>query len=813
MDALLQDIRYALRTLARSPTLTVAAVLTIGLGIGANTAMFGVVDRLFFRPPAHVVDPNRVVRINVTTKESPYGSLTEPVTAYPRYLDFRDHAHSFKAVAAYHPGGISLGLGPQAEPVSANLVTGSYFSLLGVRPDLGRFFGVDEDSRENPAYVAVLSHEFWKRRFGEDRALIGTTLRLGRSGYRVIGVAPEGFTGIELDLADVWLPYSAAAPEFGVPDVFRSEWLFGVIARLRPGISPAAAAAECTAIYRSQIVQRGDSTATVSLGSVRGAVGPTLSRDAKLTVWLAVMCAIVLLIACANVGNLLLARAAQREREIAVRLALGASRGRLARQLLAESAVLAVLGGFGALLATKWVGPVVRGLLLPHTALGPALDTRILLFASLVILATAVFAGLAPACLASAPDLSLALKSGIRQGTFPRSATRTTTLVGQVALTLILLTGAGLFVRSWRHVHGQHFGFDVDHLIVAAVGLRPLGYKRPEINALYQQMRERVQALPGVSGASLAIGDPFRNIYAVALEVPGWDSLPRVETGGPYVAAVTPDYFRTMGTSVQRGRGFNASDAAGAQRVAVVNETMARLLWPGENPLGKCLRIGERPTPCTEVVGVTEDTRPGRVTDGVLVQYFIPLAQADSVMKWPVTALLVRTEGQGEALAAAVRREVQATSAQLPYPDVDPMARLLAARLRPWRLGSALLSVFGALGLLLAAIGLYGVLSYVVSRRTQEMGIRIALGAGRREILKCIMGQALRILIWGVALGVAGVLVAGRAIASLLYGVTPHDPFVLSVVIAVLTAVAAVASYLPARRSTRVDPVVALRTE
>src|SRR5205823_8129166 len=326
-----------------------------------------------------------------------------------------------------------------------------------------------------------------------------------------------------------------------------------------------------TAIYRSRFIQSGDSTATVSLGSVHEALGPVVSSGAKLSVWLGATCAIVLLIACANVANLLLARAVQRKREIAVRLALGASRGRLARQLLAESAVLAVLGGCAALLATMWVGPVLRRLLLPDAALGPALDTRILLFASLVILATTVFAGLAPAYQASAPDLSSALKSGERQGTFPPSATRTVVMVGQVALTLVLLTGAGLFVGSLRQLQGQHFGFDVDRLIVAFADLRPLGYRRAEINALYRQMRERVQALPGVTGASLAIGDPFRNIYAVPLAVPGLDSLPRVEPGGPYVAAVTPDYFRTMGTSIRRGRGFDGTDVAGAQRVAVVN--------------------------------------------------------------------------------------------------------------------------------------------------------------------------------------------------------------------------------------------------
>ena len=813
MEALLHDLRYALRALARRPMLTLAAVITIGLGIGANTAMFGVVDRLFFRLPAHVVDPHRVVRINVTSTESQLGTFTDPIHAYPRYLDFRNRAGRLAAVAAYRSTGLNLWLGPQAERVTGKLATGSFFSLLGVRPDVGRFFGVDEDRQENPAHVAVLSHEFWRRRFGEDTAILGTTLQLGRSAYTVIGVAPQRFTGIDLDLPDVWLPYSAAAPEIWGPDVFQTSWLSGIIARLRPGLDPRSAAAECTAIYRSRLVQSGDSTATVTLGSVRGAVGPTLDRDAKLSLWLAVMCATVLLIACANVANLLLAGAVQRQREMAVRLALGASRGRLARQLFAESALLASLGGCAALLVTVWVGPVLRALILPDAALGTVLDTRVLLFASLTVLATTVVAGLAPASLSSAPDLSSALKAGERHGRFPRSATRTAMLVGQVSLTLILLAGGGLFVGSLRHLESQHFGFDVDRLIVAAVDLRPLGYKRAEVNALYQLMRERVQALPGVRGASLAIGDPFRNIYAVPLDVPGMDSLPRVESGGPYVAAVTPDYFRTMGTSVRRGRAFDATDVAGAQRVAVVNETMARLFWPGENPIGKCLRLGDRAFQCTKVVGVAEDTRPGRVTDGVLVQYFIPLAQADSVMNWAVTALLVRTEGQSRSLVAAVRREVQTTSTRLPYPDVDPMTRVLAWRLRPWRLGSTLLSVFGALGLLLSAIGLYGVLSYIVSQRTQELGIRIALGARRVEIIELIMEQALRVLIWGVALGVTGALMAGRAIAPLLYGVTPHNPLVLLMAIVLLAAVAAVASYIPASRAARVDPMVALRTE
>src|SRR5437899_3697934 len=627
---MLTDLRYALRMLARSPGLSSAAGLTLGLGIGANTAMFGVVDRLFFRPPAHVVNPDRVVRINVTTTESPSGAVTIPIGAYQRYLDFRDHARGFTAVAAYGGRGFSLGLGPQAERVTGRLVTASFFSLLEVRPELGRFFGADEDSVGHAAHVAVLSREFWKRRFAEDRTVLGTTLRLGPSGYTVIGVAPLGFAGVDLDVPDVWLPYSAAGPEVHGRAAFgsHSPGLWGVIARLRPGVNSAAAAAECSAIYRSRFVQRGDSTATVSLGSVHEALGPTVSSDAKLSAWLAAMCVIVLLLACANVANLLLARAVHRKREIAVRLALGASRGRLARQLLVESGVLAVLGGCAALLVALWVGPMLRGSLLPDAAAGPVLDTRILLFASLVTLATALLAGSAPAYQASARDLSSALKSGEREGRLPRSAARTSPLVGQVAPTLALLTGAGLFLSSLRHVEGPRPGFDADRLIVASVDLRALGYKRAGIDALYQQMRDRVKAVPGVTGASLAIGDPFRKVYVVPLEVPGLDSAARVQTRGPYVAVVTPDYFRTMGTAVRRGRAFGTTDIAGAQRVAVVNETMARLYWPGEDPVGKCLKVGGGTSPCTAVIGVVEDTRHGRVTDDVMVQYFIPLAKA-----------------------------------------------------------------------------------------------------------------------------------------------------------------------------------------
>jgi predicted permease len=817
VEIFLQDLRFAARSLAKSPGLTLAAILTLGLGIGANSAAFGVVDRLFFRPPAHVVDPDRVVRLNVTRTQPPFGTSTYSIATFPRYADLRDHARMLSSVAAYAGGGFSLGRGTGAQQVTGELVTASFFPLLGVQPERGRFFTAEED-RKGGERVAVLSHEFWQRQFAGDPDVLGKTLQLNAGVYTIIGVAPKGFTGVELSGPDVWVPMSVVAPESRWPQVLECEGCFWLqtIARLAHGVTAAQAASEGTALYRAHVGDGGDrsadSTATVSLGSVHKALGPNADKSATLSIWIIAVCGAVLLIACANVANLLLARALQRRREIALRVALGAGRGRLIRQLYAESTLLAVLGLGAAILVTLWAGPLLRGALLPDTATGTSLDLRVFAFSAALAVATALLAGFAPALHAGVPDLSSALKSGAREGGVARSSTRTGLLVGQVALTFVLLTGAGLFISSLHKVLGLRLGFDPDRLIVATVNLDPLGYKRPEVNATYERMRERVRRLPGVAGASLSIGTPFQTSYAVSLDVPGRDSIPSVKTGGPYASAVTPDYFRTMGTTVRRGRTFEEGDNAGAQRVAVINETMAHLIWPGEDPIGKTMKIGKDPAPF-EVVGVVEDARRDAVTDEVVVQYFVPLAQSDSVFSDGVSSLIVRTAGPAEALVDDVRREVQASSPDLPYPGIDPMPQLYAWQMRPWRVGSSLFALFGGLGVLLAAIGLYGVLSYVVSQRTQELGIRIALGAAPSSVLGLVLRQGLQVTLIAIVLGAAGALAAGRAIASLLYGVSPHDPLVLFAVATVLTLVALVASYLPAYRATRVDPMVALRTE
>jgi predicted permease len=813
LETLLQDFRYARRSLARSPALSLAAVLTLGLGIGANTAMFGVVDQLFFRPPAHVVKPGRVVRLYVTTTTPPFGTSTSGLGTFARYQDFHDHARSFSAVAAFgRPDKFSLGVGESAQRVTGEMVTASFFPLLGVRPVLGRFFSPEEDRAGRGDRVAVLSSEFWKRHFDAQRTVLGTTLHLGRSVYTVIGVAPAGFAGIGFEVPDVWLPMSVTAPEtMGPAALSPNFWWLDVVARLRDGVNPAQADAEGTALYRSRFVQVGDSTGVVSHGPVHEALGPNVDSNAKLALWLAVVCGIVLLIGCANVTNLLLARSVQRRREIAVRVALGASRGRLARQLLVEGGWLTVLGGAAAILVTLWLGPVLRASFLPEATVLAPLDLRLLAFTASAVVVTTLVAGSVPALQASAPDLTAALKTGAREGSRHHSATRTVLLVGQVALTLVLLTGAGLFITSLQRVRHQRLGFDAEQLISASVDLSSLGYAPADINTTYQRMRERLRRLPGVTGASLSIGNPFGWSFVVSLEVPGLDTLP--QSGSPYVSAVTDDYFRTLGTRVLRGRGFTGEDTKGGQHVAVIAQTMARLYWPTEDAIGKCLKIGGRNPPCTMVVGVVEDSPRNSITEGATPQYYVPLAQADSVLRAPVSALLIRTAGPAAKWTAEVRREIQAAVPNLPYPDIDPMPSLFARQLRPWRLGSALLSLLGGLGLLLAAIGLYGVLSYIVSQRTQELGIRIALGAGRRDLLRMVVRQGLRVTFIGVAAGAAGALLAGKAIASLLYEVSPHDPLVLISVTLFLVVVALVASYLPARRATRVDPMVALRYE
>jgi predicted permease len=802
-----QDLRYALRTFARSPALVAAAVVCLALGIGANATIFGVVDTLLFRPPPHVQDPGRVTRLYFRRNHPPFGTATSSITGYPLYTSIRDAAHAFNGLAAFtYPQRASLGRGADAKRVDLVLASASFFPLLGVRPALGRFFTADEDRPGGPAIV-VLSFGLWRSAFGGDSAVIGRQLQLGRGSYTVIGVAPERFTGVNLDNVDLWAPIAAATHELMGPDYMnRGSYFLQIIGRLGSGGS-ATAARQATLVFRADDVYSGrDSNAVVLLGPVQHARGPEMSQNAKVSIWLAAVAVIVLLVACANVANLLLARSLQRQRDVAIRVALGAGWWRLTRQVLIESLVLAIAGGIAALFVTLWAGPLIRAFLLPDTpAFTEPLDARVLAFTAAVALLTGIVVGAVPAWQLARRDLTPALKAGAGEGRYQRSGLRSALLVGQVALTVVLIVGAGLFTRSLRNVEGQNFGFDPAHTLLVTTDLRAAGYTPAQINAVHLQILARLEALPGIEAAAATVAHPLGYATAWSVSVPGRDSIPRLSSGGPYYQQVTPGYFAATGTPV-RGRAFTSADRAGS--VAIVNETMARLLWPGENAIGKCFVAGEKT--CAEVIGVVPDARRFQAVEDATMTFYVPFSGAGNGF---ITALVVRPRGQPKDWIATVRSAIQETAPNLPFASVTPLAELLAPSIRPWRLGTAMFSGFALLALVLSAVGLYGVLAYIVTQRTHEMGVRVAMGAQRWDVQRLMVSHGVRVAAVGAALGGLAGLVAGRVLSSLLYGVSPRDPLVLFAAVLVPVVVAAVASYLPARRASRVDPVVALRYE
>src|SRR2546429_545326 len=722
----MNDLRYALRTFARTPALIAAAVVCLALGIGANATIFGVVDTLLFRPPPHVQDPERVVRLYFRRHYPAFGTNTSSITGYPLYTLIRQSARSFDALAAFtYSQNASLGRGVDARRVHLVLASASYFPLLGVRPALGRFYSADEDRLGGPS-VVVLGSRFWRAAFHGASAILGRQLQLGRSSYTVVGVAPERFTGVNLENVEAWVPLAASTPELmGPGSLNRGSYFLQIIGRLGPG-GREPAEREATLAFRAEEVYAGvDSNAVALLGPVQHARGPEMSQNARVSLWLTAVSVIVLLVACANVANLLLARALQRQREIAVRLALGAARLRLARQLVTESVLLALAGGCAALLVSLWAGPMIRAFLLPDIpAVAAAVDARVLLFTGGVALLTGFLAGCVPALQVGRADLTPALKAGAREGRYRPSRLRSGLLVGQVALTVTLIVGAGLFARSLRNVEGQDFGFDPAHTLLATMDLRAAGYRPDQINQLSLQMLSRPEILPG------------------------------------------------------------------------------------EAAIGKCFVGSDKR--CAEIVGVVPDARRFSAVEDASMHFYVPFADDSSAF---ITALVVRARGRPEDLVAPVRAAMQETAANLPYAAVTPLADLVAPSIRPWRLGTTMFGVFAGLALVLAAVGLYGVLSYTVAQRSHEIGIRMAMGARRGNVLGLMVGQGVKIAALGAGIGALAALAGGRVLSALLYGVSPRDPLVLLRATVIPLVVAALASYVPARRAAKVDPVVALRYE
>ena len=820
LEDLAQDTRYAVRGLARTPGFTVAVVVTLALAIGANATMFGIVDRLLLRGPEHVRDAGRVRRVYAVG-----GFPGEPVDtgslfAYVTYTDLREGTAGLMSVAAYSYRQIDGGRGRDARRLRAVYATQDFFALLGAEPALGRFFRADEDRPPSGERVAVLDYGFWRREYGGDPGVIGRQIDLRGAGYTVVGIAPRGFTGVELRPVDVWLPMSTAR---SVPDwqTNRRRESVRVVARLRRGVGAERAGVAATLVHRRAMADTPplDRVRLELLSISRGRDGEE-PPEASVSRWLVGVAASLLLIACANVANLLLGRAKRRRREVAVRLALGAGRMRLLRMLLAESVVLALAGGVAALAVAGWGGPLLRAVLLPDVAFDSwPVDLRVLTFTALVALGTGVLSGLVPALETSRPDLSGSLKSGSPQGRATRSSLVTGLVIAQSALAFVLLVGATLFVESMRRVRGLDLGIQADRVLAASVEWPSLEAAEPEEaeaersrrGAVLQEVLNRLRAQPWVEHASLAFGTPFHNSVRVRMRVPGLDSTPDLPGGGPWVAVVSHDYFATAGTALLRGRVFTSADRAGSERVVIVNETMARAFWPGQEPLDRCLVIFDDSQPCARVVGVVRDAHHWQYRERRATQFYIPLGQEVGVF---VPQLLVRPRGaHPERAAELVRRELWAILPDLPYTRIQLLERSLDDEVRPWRLGASLFSLFGLLAFVVTMVGLYSVIAYVVEQRTREYGVRIALGAPPRAVFGQTLRRGLAPALLGLPAGLAIALLAGPFVEPLLFQTSARDVRILGLVALVLLLASALAALVPAVRATRVDPVVALQAE
>ena len=816
LDQLRLDLRYAARSLGRNPGFTAVAVLCLALGIGANATTFGVVDALLFRAPPHVRDVERVVRIYFGSRSKGPGQSS--TTNLPNYTDIAGASGAFSDVAAYYTTHTSLGRGSEAQQVSASLVSASFFRLLDVRPAIGRFFTAGEDS-SGAARVAVLGYGLWKRAFAGSRSVLGRTLWIGGGFYTVVGVAPDWFTGADLAPVDVWLPIQTAAEELMGRGVLRSRGAFwvNVLARLAKGVTPERGASLANLFLKrgNAADPDGDTTTTASLFPVLRDRGPQRSEGAQTSLWVAAAAGAVLLIACANLAGLLLARSMARRRETAVRLALGAGRARLAEQALVESGLLATGAAAVGVLLALWGGAALRTFLLPQVGpLRAVFNVHVLAFTGGVAVAGALLCGVIPALHASRSDPSTGLRSAGQDRIVTSSRWQSSLIVSQAALALVLVVGTGLFVRSLSNLKARAGSFEVNRLLMVTADLSAAGYGGPDSKVLLERMRARLLRLHGVVGASLAVGMPFREGGAVMVGLPGSSGrLPMV----PYIYPVGADWFKTAGTTILQGRAFTDADRAGAPRVVIVNATMARAFWPGESPLGKCLLLGDvtaprsAPMPCGEVVGIAADVARMFLKDSADAMYFVPIEQ--NATPWPAKYLLVRTASGPAATIPAVRRALQDVAPDLPFVTVQPAEDMFGWQLQPWRMGTAMFGVFALLGLLLAAVGLYGLLSFVVTRRTPELAVRMALGAEASEVRWLVVRHGLKLASLGVVIGVPFAMGLGRALASRLFGVSASNPMLLTVGAAVLLAVAAAASYVPARRATRLDPALALRAE
>jgi predicted permease len=816
-----QDLRYSGRMIMRNPLFSAVAVLSLALAIGANTAIFTVVNTLLLNPlPAK--DPGRLAAV-FTTDETNTGRFFDFMqVSFPNYADYRDQNQVFNGLAASVFAPVSLQEVGAPEQILAELVSGNYFDVLGVEASLGRTFAPDEDSVPGAHPVVVLNHGLWKRKFGSRDDILGKTITLNRHPFTVIGVAPESFRGVN----------ALAGPGMWVPTAMRNELLTGIVkewflerrallfnlfGRLRPGISleQADAAMKTLAKQLERAHPNENHKRSVALVPLTQAtINPGQRGDFVRAGWvLAGVVGLVLLIACANVANLLLERSAARQREIAVRVSLGASRWRLVRQLLTESLLLALIaGGFGLLLG-MWSRDLLwrmRPPFLNEDALALTLDTSVLAFTLAVSLATGLMFGLVPALQGSRPDLATALNDRSAQtGRGNRILSlRNLLVMGQVAFSMIALIGAGLFLRSMSNAHRIDPGFDSRRLGMISFDLGAQGYDEARGQEFARSVVERVSALPMIEAAAVASSPPFGGGFSRTVFPEGQDHTDRRNGRLTPLIQVTPAYFESIGMSIVRGRGFTGADRAGTPMVAVINQTMARRMWPDEEAIGRRFRcFGE--DWIIEVVGIAPDAKYFTLGEEPQPFFYLPFLQHYA----PNVTLYVRAYGDPAGVLGNVRTMVQEMDRSMPLTNVNTSREVVDQVLWAPRMAAQLLASFGGLALVLASIGIHGVISYSVRRRTHEIGIRIALGAQVGDVVRMVLWQAGLIVAAGVAGGIGIALVAGRGLGSLLYGVRSADPVTFASTAALLMAITLLASYIPARRATRIDPLEALRTQ
>jgi len=824
-DSLRHDVQYALRGLRRSPAFTATVIATLALGIGANTAMFGILDRLMLRPYPYLRDGDAVHRVyrQHTHREVRY---TNQVSEYTRYLDLARLTSSFAQHAGFATPNLAVGRGADSRERRVGVVSASFFAFFDAPPARGRYFLASEDTTPVGASVSVITHEYWQNELGGEEVL-GRQLHVWNITTTIVGITPPGFVGVfDADPPAVYIPITTyAGNNANMRDrteyYTRYNWgWMDMMVRRKAGVSVERANADLTqAMTKSwaAMVEQEPSYASTAIarpaalvGGLRPAAGPDPSVEARTVWYVSGIAVVVLLIACSNVANLMLARALKRRRETALRIALGGGRARLMRQWFTESLVLALAGSAAGILVAQWGGVAIRQLFVGNGApIAVATDWRTLGLAMALAVSAALLTGLAPALVSARHGVAADLKAGAREGTHQRSVLRAGLVVFQITLSVVLLVGAGLFVRSFANVRALRLGYDADQVVMLSRNMRGAQVPDSDLVTLRRRMLEVAEAQPEVEHAAVVSSIPFWSSSSTSLFVAGIDSVQRL--GNFTFQTATADYFAAMGTRIVRGRDFDARDRAGTERVAIVSASMAAALWPGKDAIGQQMRVGSDTAAFTTVIGIAENTAQNDLsaTDKRL-RYYLPIEQHQPHRG---QYLVARVRGDVRVQGESLRKAVQSVMPGDSYVTVRPLQEIIATRQRAWQFGATMFAAFGILALVVAAIGLHGVMGYNVAQRMHELGVRVALGAQSHHLLHLVVRQGMTLALIGVALGAAVAIAVGGQVQPLLFDQQARDPRVYLQVATVLLAAAFAATLVPAFRASRADPGTVLRSD